>query len=60
MITAHILPDHLTHHEAACRAVQAGLHLVIIFRTGQTALVPQLLPGMVRICSCDKQLEEAA
>lgn len=56
--TAHILPADITLAQAIQQAVEARLHLVIT-REGHSTLVPQVLPGMVRICSCDKQLEAA-
>lgn len=49
-----VLPDELTHAEAAQRASTAGLHLVID-RDGNTLITPILLPGMQRMASADKQ-----
>lgn len=56
--TAHILPGDLLHAEAVRQAIQTGLHLVIT-RDGKSALVPQVLPGMVPMHAVDKQLEAA-
>lgn len=59
MITAHILPADMTHHEAAQLAVQLGLHFVISRRTGQSALVAEVKDDMVPMHSADKQPEAA-
>lgn len=54
-----VLPDELTHVEAAERATRAGLHLVID-RDGNTLITPILLPGMQRMASADKQTTPVA
>lgn len=54
MITATILPDETTLHQAAQMAAAQHLHLVIT-RRGTVVLTPILLPGMVKIAQADKQ-----